>query len=320
MTRILHPITIQNIFRPQMILAQVPKGGIPLQAIEYASPKSVDEVVALLQQKGDMARVMCGGTDLLVALREGRRRAELIVDVKRLPETTELTFDPQNGLTLGAAVPCYRMSDNKEVAAAYPGLIDVAGLIGGVQIQGRASFGGNLCNASPAADSIPALIAHAAICTIAGPNGRRTVPVEEFCVAPGRTILEPGEFLVSLFIPAPKPGFGAGYLRFIPRNEMDIAVVGAGASVQLDESRSRFVSARIALGAVAPKPLFVPAAGEALAGQPVSAESIAKAAQIAQEAAQPITDMRGTAEYRKHMSGVLTRRALERAIERARSS
>jgi CO/xanthine dehydrogenase FAD-binding subunit len=291
-----------------------------LQAIEYATPKSVDEVVALLQEKGDMARVLCGGTDLLVALREGRRQADLVIDVKQLPETTAMSYDPQTGLTLGAAVPCYRMYEDKAVAAAYPGLIDSASLIGGVQIQGRASFGGNLCNASPAADSIPSLIVHGAICTIAGPNGRRSVPVEEFCVAPGRTVLQRGEFLVSLSIPAPKPGFGAAYLRFIPRNEMDIAVVGAGAAVQLDESRSKFVAARIALGAVAPKPLFVPAAGEALAGQPVNAESIARAAKIAQDAATPITDMRGTAEFRKHIAGVLTRRVLEKAIERAKAN
>lgn len=290
-----------------------------MQAFDFASATTVDEVVALLKEKGDMARVMCGGTDLLVALREGRRKAELVIDVKRLPETTELSFDRQKGLTLGAAVPCYRMYDNKTIAAAYPGLIDSASLIGGVQIQGRASMGGNLCNASPAADSIPSLIAYAAVCQIAGPNGRREVPVEEFCVAPGRTVLQPGEFLVSLHIPAPQPGFGAAYLRFIPRNEMDIAVVGVGASVQLDESRTKFVSARIALGAVAPTPLFVRAAGEALAGQPVNADSIAKAAQIAHDAAKPISDMRGTVEYRKHMAGVLTRRTLEKAIERAKA-
>lgn len=290
-----------------------------MQAFDFASATTVDEVVALLQEKGDRARVMCGGTDLLVALREGRRKAELVIDVKRIPETTTLSFDPQKGLTLGAAVPCYRMYDDKAVAAAYPGLIDSASLIGGVQIQGRASMGGNLCNASPAADSIPTLIAHAAVCQIAGPNGRREVPVEDFCIAPGRTVLQPGEFLVALSIPAPQAGFGAAYLRFIPRNEMDIAVVGVGASVQLDESRSKFVSARIALGAVAPKPLFVPAAGDALAGQPVNAESIAKAVQIAQDTAKPISDMRGTAEYRKHMVGVMTRRTLEKAIERAKA-
>lgn len=291
-----------------------------MQAFNYVAAQSVDEVIKLLAEKGDTARVMSGGTDLLVALREGRRKADLVIDVKRLKETTEMTYDAQRGLTLGAAVPCHRIYDDKAVAKAYPGLIDSASLIGGVQVQGRASIGGNLCNASPAADSIPSLIVHSAICNIAGPNGRRQVPVEEFCVAPGRTVLQNGEFLVSLTLSAPKAGFGAAYLRFIPRNEMDIAVVGAGASVQLDESRTKIVAARLALGAVAPKPLFIPAAGEALAGQAISDEAIAEAARLAQAAATPITDMRGTAEYRKHLSAVLTSRALRKAIERAKTS
>lgn len=291
-----------------------------MQAFNYVAAQSVDEVIKLLAEKGDTARVMSGGTDLLVALREGRRKAELVIDVKRVKETTELTYDAQQGLTLGAAVPCHRIYDDKALAKAYPGLIDSASLIGGVQIQGRASIGGNLCNASPAADSIPALIVHSVICHIAGPNGQRQVPVEDFCVAPGRTVLQNGEFLVALSFPAPKPGFGAAYLRFIPRNEMDIAVVGVGAAVQLDESRTKIVSARIALGAVAPKPLFIPAAGEALAGKAISDEAIAEAARLAQAAATPITDMRGTAEYRKHLSAVLTGRALRKAIERAKTS
>jgi carbon-monoxide dehydrogenase medium subunit len=279
----------------------------------------VDEVVSLLAQNGDQARVLSGGTDLLVALREGRRRASLVIDVKALPETTAVAYSPDKGLEFGAAVPCHRLYDNAEIAAAYPGLMDAATLIGGVQIQGRASIGGNLCNASPAADSIPALIAHSAICLVAGPAGTREIPAEEFCVAPGRTLLQNGEFLVSIRIPPPPAGFGAAYLRFIPRNEMDIAVVGVGASVVLDESRTKFVSARIALGAVAPTPLYVAAAGEALAGQPVNAESIARAAKIAQDAARPITDMRGTAEYRKHLSEVMPRRALNLAVERAKA-
>ncbi|MEZ4860005.1 MAG: xanthine dehydrogenase family protein subunit M [Caldilineaceae bacterium] len=291
-----------------------------MQAFDYVTAKSVDEVVSLLAEKGEMARVLSGGTDLLVALREGRRKAELVIDVKGLPETSTMTFDAQKGLTLGATVPCHRMYDDKAVAAAYPGLIDSASLIGGVQVQGRASMGGNLCNASPAADSIPSLIAHSAVCNIVGPNGRRQLPVEEFCVAPGRTALASGEFLLSLEIPAPKAGFGAAYLRFIPRNEMDIAVVGAGAAVQLDESRTKIVSARIALGAVAPKPLYVAEAGAALAGKTVSDEAIEEAARIAQAAATPISDMRGTAEYRKHLSAVLTRRVLRKAIERAKAS
>jgi carbon-monoxide dehydrogenase medium subunit len=291
-----------------------------LQAFDYVRASSVDEVVSLLAQNGDRARVLSGGTDLLVALREGRRRASLVIDVKGLPETTRVDYSPATGLTFGASVPCHRLYDNAEIAAAYSGLMDAARLIGGVQIQGRASIGGNLCNASPAADSIPALIAHSAICTVAGPSGTREIKVEDFCVAPGRTQLQEGEFLVSIHLPASPAGFGAAYLRFIPRNEMDIAVVGAGASVVLDASRTRFESARVSLGAVAPTPLYVAEAGAALAGKPVSAESIEQAAQIAQAAARPITDMRGTAEYRKHLCAVLTRRALDQAVARAKAA
>ena len=289
-----------------------------MQAFDYVRASSVDEVVSLLAQNGDQARVLSGGTDLLVALREGRRQAKLVIDVKGLPETSQVEYSPQDGLKFGASVPCYRLYNNKEIAAAYPGLMDSARLIGGVQIQGRASIGGNLCNASPAADSIPSLIAHGTTCVIAGPNGTRELPVEEFCVAPGRNALQNGEFLVSLKLPPVQPGFGAAYLRFIPRNEMDIAVVGAGAAVQLDESRNNFVSARVSLGAVAPKPLYIPEAGAALAGKPVNAATIEEAAKIAQAAAKPITDMRGTAEHRKHLSGVMARRAIEKAVERAR--
>lgn len=291
-----------------------------MQAFDYVAAQSVDEVIGLLSEKGERARVLSGGTDLLVALREGRRTAEVVIDVKGLPETTEMTYDPEKGLTLGAAVPCHRMYDDDAIASAYSGLMDSAHLIGGTQIQGRASMGGNLCNASPAADSTPNLIAYGAICNIAGPNGRRELPVEEFCVGPGRNALENGEFLISLSIPAPKPGFGAAYLRFIPRNEMDIAVVGVGAAVQLDESRSKFVSARISLGAVAPTPLFVKEAGDSLVGKSVTDEAVAEAAKIAQAAAKPISDMRGTAEYRKHLAGVITRRTLENAIKRAKAS
>lgn len=291
-----------------------------MQAFNYVRASSVDEVVSLLAQNGDQARVLAGGTDLLVALREGRRQAKLVIDVKALPETNEISYSPETGLRLGAAVPCHRIYDHADIKTHYPALLDSATLIGGVQIQGRASLGGNLCNASPAADSIPNLIVHSAVCVIAGPDGRRELPVEKFCTGPGRNALLDGEFLVYLQFPPVQKGFGAAYQRFIPRNEMDIAVVGAGASVTLDESRTRIQSARIALGAVAPTPLFVAEAGEALAGQPISPEAIERAAQIAQAAAKPITDMRGTAEYRKHLSAVLTRRTLEKAIARAKAS
>jgi CO/xanthine dehydrogenase FAD-binding subunit len=290
-----------------------------MQAFDYIPAHSIDETVALLNREGEQARVLCGGTDLLVQLREGRRKVGLVVDVKHIPELNELSCDPVSGLRIGAAVPCYRIYGDSLIASMYPGLIDAVSLIGGVQIQGRASLGGNLCNASPAADSAPALIVHGAVCVIAGPHGGTSeVPVEQFCIAPGQTVLRRGELLVGLRIPPPPAHFGAHYLRFIPRNEMDIAVVGAGASVVLDKSGTAITSARIALGAVAPRPLYVEEAGAALAGRPISPEAIDEAAAIAQSATQCITDMRGTAAQRMHLSKVLTRRAIERAIQRAK--
>jgi CO/xanthine dehydrogenase FAD-binding subunit len=290
-----------------------------LQAFEYLAATTVEEAVKALSN-GKRARPLSGGTDLLAQLKEGRRQLDLVVDLKRIPELMELRYDPQDGLFIGASVPCHRINASADVQNNYPGLIDSTHLIGGVQIQGRASLGGNLCNASPAADSIPNLIAHSAVAHIAGPNGRRSVGVEEFCLAPGRSILEDGEFLVALQLPVSAKNFGAAYLRFIPRNEMDIAVVGAGVSVVLSDDGQTIQSARISLGAVAPTPLFVKEAGDALAGQPVSEESFAKAAQIAQEAARPISDMRGTIPQRKHLSGVLTTRALRIAVDRARGT
>lgn len=282
---------------------------------DYTAPVSLPEAVGILAAKPS-ARLLAGGTDLLVQLRSGRRETDLVLDVKRIPELNEIRYDPSVGLTLGAAVPCHRVYGNSEVARLYPGLAEVAALIGGIQIQGRASIGGNLCNASPSADSVPLLIALGTTCRVTGPAGSREVPVEQFCTAPGRNVLEPGELLVSLHVPPPPPHSGAHYLRFIPRNEMDIAVAGAGVQVVLQNGN--FASARVALAAVAPTPLFVPEAGEILAGKPVNAESIAAAAAAAREAARPITDMRGPAEYRKHLCGVLTRRALEAAIAKAR--
>jgi carbon-monoxide dehydrogenase medium subunit len=261
---------------------------------------------------------MAGGTDLLVQLRAGRWDVDLVVDIKNLPELNEITYDPEQGLTLGAAVPCYRIYGNNAIRNAYPGLIDCASIIGGTQIQGRASLGGNLCNSTPSADSIPAMIALRATAHIAGPGGTRDIAVEDFCTGPGSNVLARGELLVSIHVPPPQSGMGANYIRFIPRNEMDIAVAGVGASVILENGNIK--SARISLASVAPTPLFVKAAGDALAGKPATAESIQTAAEIARDAARPITDMRGTAEYRTHLCEVLTRRALNTAIERAREA
>jgi carbon-monoxide dehydrogenase medium subunit len=292
--------------------------GSPLQDFDYISVQNVEDAVKYLSQDGGRARVLAGGTDILVLLRERKMRVDLLVDIKGIPEVNALEYDPILGLRIGAAVPCFRIWNKPEVAVAYPGLVDAVSIIGGIQIQGRASIGGNLCNASPAADTIPALIVHSAVCRIAGPDGYREVPVEEFCTAPGQTVLREGEFLVSVQVPPPLPGFGAHYLRFTPRNEMDIAVVGCGASVVLDERGELIQSARLALGAVAPTPLYLPEVGQYLAGRRVSSEAIAKASDMAREAARPIDDVRGTVAQRVHLSGVLASRALQKAIQRAK--
>ena len=286
--------------------------------IDYATPHSVREAVDLLNEADGRARIMAGGTDLLVQLRAGAHDLDLVVDGKGIPELNELSYDPVNGLTIGAAVPCYKIYGNAAVRQAYPGLIDTASLIGGTQIQGRASLGGNLCNASPSADSIPVMIALKGVAHIAGPDGNRDVPIEEFCTFVRQTVLQRGEMLVSLHFPPPVAGSGAHYLRFIPRNEMDIAVAGAGVSVVLDNGNIK--EARVALASVAPTPLFVVAAGEAIAGKPANEDTVRIASAIARDAAKPITDMRGTIEYRTHLCEVLTRRALNKAIERAKEN
>jgi len=289
-----------------------------MKDIDYAAPRSLAEVVALLNDKGDRARVLAGGTDIIVQVREHRRDLDVLVDIKYIPEVNELAYDSHKGLRLGAAVPCQRIYEHADIARAYRGLIDAVFLVGGIQIQSRASVGGNLCNASPAADTIPPLIALEGLCVIAGPKGHRQVPVEKFCTAPGRTVLERGELLVRVELPAPKPRSGAHYLRFIPRNEMDIAVAGAAAAVTLDDKKSRCVGARIALAAVAPTPLLVLEAGSALVDGALNDNLIDKAASLAQAAARPISDMRGDADYRRHLVGVLAKRAVKGAIERAR--
>jgi CO/xanthine dehydrogenase FAD-binding subunit len=291
-----------------------------MQDFGYVAPASLDDAVAVLAKHGEAARVLAGGTDIIIQTREGRRNVEMLVDVKSIRETTELTLASDGSLRIGAAVPCSRIYSDAEIAHRFAALIDSASLIGGIQIQSRASLGGNLCNSSPAADAIPTLIALGAVCEIAGPGGRRTIPVEEFCTAPGQNVLKPGELLVALNIPAPAPHSGAAFERFIPRNEMDIAVCNAAASVTLSDDGATIRAARIAIGAVAPTPLFVKAAGDALAGKPVSEATIDAAATAAAAAARPITDMRGSAGQRKHLAGVLTRRVINTAIARAKGA
>lgn len=284
---------------------------------DYAAPRSVQEAARLLAEHPD-ARMLAGGTDILPQLRAGRRSTSLVVDIKKIPELSTIAFDAAGNLTLGAAVPCHRIYEDLRIRKQFPALAEVASIIGGIPIQGRASIGGNLCNASPSADSVPLLMALSATAEIAGASGVRSLPVEQFCTAPGRNALLPGELLISIRIPAMPPHSGAHYLRFIPRNEMDIAVVGAGVSLTL--AGSLIQSARIALGAVAPTPVLASDAAASLSGKEPVAEALEHAATLAKQAANPISDMRGTAEYRRHLAYVLTRRALEHALTAARGN
>ena len=202
-----------------------------MQDFEYVAPTTLDEAVRLMAESGPNAKALAGGTDVIVQLRGGRFQIERLVDVKKVPEMNELSYSEANGLTVGAAVPCCLIYENETVIKHYPGLVDAAFLIGGIQIQARATLGGNLCNSSPSGDTIPALMVLGGIADVAGPNGRRSIPIEEFCTAPGRNQLQDGELLVSMNFPAPKPNSGAAFLRFIPRNEMDIAIANSGVSV-----------------------------------------------------------------------------------------
>lgn len=288
-----------------------------MQAFEYSAPRSLDEALHMFASPAGGASLLAGGTDLIVGMRTGRKRPILVVDVKKIRELRGISIK-DNALDLGAAVPCREIYKNPAVTQHFPALVESARLIGGIQIQGRATVGGNLCNAAPSADAIPSLIVYGATASVVRANGNRSIPVEDVCVEPGKTCLSAGEILVSLKIPVPSNHSGAMFLRFIPRNEMDIAVVNAAVFVELDDSLNTFRSLRIAIGAVAPIPLFVKQATEKLVGQPVTEASIAEAARICTEAARPIADMRGTIEHRKQLVKVLVTRALNGAVARAR--
>lgn len=283
----------------------------------YVAPNTVAEAVAVLAEHGDRARPLAGGTDLLVKARANVWELDAVVDVKNIPELMSLSVNG-DGLSIGAGVPCYQVYENEEIQAQYPGIVDGASIIGGIQVQSRAGLGGNLCNAAPSADGIPSLIAYGAVAKISGSNGNREVAIEDFATGPSRTVLENDELLTSIEVPKPAANSGAAYTRFIPRNEMDIAVAAVGAFIQLDSSGQNFESARIALASVGPTPILAKAAGDSLAGKPVNDESIDAAAALAKDAATPITDMRGTVDQRKHLVEVLTGRMLRQAVERAR--
>ncbi len=282
--------------------------------MRYAAPTSVAEVVGLLAAEPDVC-AFAGATDLVPQIRAGRLEPGLAVDLKKVDRLMQVT-QVGNTWHIGSAVPTADLTSNAELSVDLPGLVEAAGLIGSDQIQNRASLGGNLCNASPAADSVPALVVEGAQAVIAGPDGERTVPVLDIPTGPGQTSLRPGEFVVEFLIDRPPARTSDAYLRLIPRSEMDIAVVGAAARISLD-CDGNCSDATIALGAVAPTVVTVPAASEALVGRPIGDSSLADVATAASEAANPIDDKRGTVAYRRQVAGVLAKRAVLEAARRA---
>ncbi|MHB8529018.1 MAG: FAD binding domain-containing protein [Caulobacteraceae bacterium] len=289
-----------------------------MSEIDYVAPTSAEAAASALAAGGAAARALAGGTDLLVQLRSGRLKGGLIVDLKRIAGTIGIREDSDGAFVIGAATPGAAIGEHAALARAWPGVVEAACLIGSTQIQGRASMAGNLCNASPAADSVPALIAARARCVVVGPRGRRTVPVEEIPIAPGRTSLESGEFVLEIRLPPRAARSADAYLRSIPRTEMDIAVVGAGINLALGED-DRITEARLALGAVGPRIILAEAAAATLIGTRLEEASLARLDEAARAAATPISDKRGTAQYRTRISGVLARRVAGIAFARAKA-
>ncbi|HVM99890.1 MAG TPA: xanthine dehydrogenase family protein subunit M [Caulobacteraceae bacterium] len=282
---------------------------------DYVAPTTIDDAVKALLA-APTAKVLAGGTDLIVQMRAGRARPATVVDLKRIPGATGVRREADGGFTIGAATSGAVLGEDAALVRAWPGVVEAANLIGSTQVQGRASLGGNLCNASPAADSVPALIAARATCVIVGPAGRREAPVETIQAGPGRTTLQPGEIILEFRLP-PRPKRAAdAYLRLIPRTEMDIAVVGAGVSLALDDAGT-ITEAYVSLGAVAPTTLLVAAAGQALVGGKLTDAALEKLDAAARAACNPIDDKRGTIDYRTKIAGVLARRAAAIAYNRA---
>ena len=293
-------------------------GGIELKWIDYSSPETLSEALGLLNNYQKDAGILAGGTDLIVKMRANRVNPTQVIDIKAIPELNQININSNNDLTIGSAIPCYKIYNNSEIMNLRPELKDSASIIGGTQIQGRASLGGNICNAAPSADSVPLLIALGTTCNVQSINGERTIPLENLFSGPGQTVLEPNELLISITIPRKSDLAGANYIRFIPRNEMDIAVVGTGVSVVISDNKKNFESVRVSLASVGPTPIFVDGIDKEVSGQEINDESIRVVSNMAKNASKPISDMRGTAEFRQHLCEVLTRRALITSIERAK--
>ena len=286
-----------------------------MSSLSYTAPTSVNEAVGILAGAQGLAKILSGGTDLLVQLRSGRTKPDIIVDTKKIPGIMGIR-EVDGGFVIGAATPCSVIGEHAGLSAAYPGVVEASGLIGSTQVQGRCTLAGNLCNASPAADSVPAMIAARATAIVVGPNGQRAVPVEQIVTGPGRTSLAKGEFILEFHLPKPAPHSSDAYLRFIPRTEMDIAVVGVGVSLTVDAA-GVITDARIALGAVAPTQVLVPDGAAAIIGSKLDDAALAKLDAAARAVCNPISDKRGTIDFRIKIAGVLARRAAAIAYKRA---
>jgi CO/xanthine dehydrogenase FAD-binding subunit len=289
-----------------------------MEGVRYEAPDTLQAAVALLAGATGTSRILAGGTDVIVQMETDLIEPALLVDIKKIRETREIAGE-NGGFRIGAAVPAMEIVEHAAFSKAWPGVVDGVKLIGSIQIKGRASIGGNVCNASPAADSVPALVAAGAIARIIGPNGVRDLPVEQLLVGPGKTSLAKGEIVVSFFLPARLAHSGDAYQRFTPRTEMDIAVVGVGINLTLDAGGT-CTAARVALGAVAPTVLLVKDAADALIGTRLDDAALDRLAKAASAACRPIDDKRGTKEYRVKVAGVLARRTAQQALERARKS
>jgi len=284
--------------------------------MRFEAPTSLGAAVELLENEAGITRILAGGTDVLVQLRSGHVEPDLIVDIKRIEAVRAITPE-DGGFRIGAAVCGAELGGHEGVCKLWPGVVEAVELIGSTQIQGRATMVGNLCNASPAADSVPAMVAAGATARIVGPEGSRDIAVEEIATGPGQTSLGRAELVESVFLPARAPHSSDAYLRFIPRTEMDIAVVGAGISIEMDDN-GICTHARVALGAVGPRVMLVDAAAEALIGTSIDEAALEALAQAASAAATPIDDKRGTVDFRIKVSGVLARRAAIIAAQRSR--
>ncbi len=291
------------------------KFGVCMQDLAYFRPKSIKEAVSFLSDHGPTAKILAGGTDVIVQARERTKEISAFVDIKKIPEVMGVGIEGQRGLTIGAATPMYQIYNHSGVQKEYPAIIDSANLIGGKAIQGRASFGGNLCNSGPAADTIPTMIVLSGIANIIGPDGERKVAIEDFCTAPGQNVLKHNEILVSIHFKKPAPFSGARFIRFIPRNEMDIAVVNVASQVQMDGNNIE--SSRVAIGACAPTPLLLNEISQFIDGKDFTEDLLNEASELFDGLITPIEDMRGTPEHRVDLAKTLFKRTIRDAVHRA---